>query len=76
MKYVLGVLLIVFLAAIAVFSLQNTQSVKVQFLNWGVTAPFALLAVAIYVIGMLSGGSVVGFLRRSIREVSAERPQP
>jgi len=75
MKYVLGLLLVVFLAAIAVFAIQNTQSVKVQFLNWGVTAPFALLAVVIYLIGMLSGGSVVSFLRRSIREVSTERPR-
>lgn len=72
MRYVFGLLLIVFLAAIAVFAVQNTQVVSVRFLNWSMSAPFALIAVAVYVLGMLSGGTVAGFLRRSIREVSAE----
>ena len=71
----LGLALIVFLSDIAVFALQNTQVVSVRFLNAAVSAPFALLAVVIYALGMISGGSVVAFLRRSIRVVSTE-PKP
>src|SRR4051812_10481860 len=72
MRYVLGFFLVVFLAAIAVFAVQNTQAVTVRFGDWSATAPFALVAVAAYPPGLVSGGSVVGFVRRSIREVSAD----
>lgn len=72
MRYLLAAVLLAFLGAIIVFALQNTQSVTVRFLNWGVTVPFALLAVVIYLAGMLSGWSVVAFLRRSISRVRAE----
>lgn len=72
MRYVLAAILLAFLGAIAVFAVQNTEPVTVRFLSWGVTLPFALLAVILYVAGMLSGWSVVAFLRRSIRRVRAE----
>ena len=72
MRYLLAAVLLAFLGAIVVFALQNTQPVTVRFLNWGATVPFAPLAVVLYVAGMLSGWSVVAFLRRSIRRVRAE----
>jgi putative membrane protein len=76
MRFILGFFLLLFLAAIAVFALQNTQTVTVSFLNWSLTAPFALAAVAIYLLGMLSGWTVVSFLRRSIRQVSTTEARP
>jgi lipopolysaccharide assembly protein A len=72
MRYLLAAILLAFLGAIVVFALQNTESVTVRFLNWGVTLPFALLAVVIYLAGMLSGWSVMAFLRRSIHRVRVE----
>ncbi len=72
MRYILGVILFVFLAAVGVFAVQNTQTITVRVLNWGLTAPVALLIVAAYFLGMLSGWSVVSFLRRSIRRVTSE----
>lgn len=72
MRYVVGFVLFVVLAVIVVFALQNTQAVKVNFLNWSVTAPVALLTVGVYFLGMLSGWNVVTFLRRSIKRVTAE----
>ena len=48
----------------------------VRFLNWGVTVPFALLAVVIYVAGMLSGWSVWPSSGRSIHRVRAESRVP
>jgi uncharacterized integral membrane protein len=71
-RYILAAVLLAFLGAIVAFALQNTQAVTVRFLNWGATLPFALLAVIIYVAGMLSGWSVVSFVRRSIGRVRAE----
>ncbi len=76
MRYLLGAVLLAFLGAVVVFAVQNTAAVTVRFLNWGATVPFALLAVVIYVAGMLSGWSVVSFVRRSIDRVRAEsRPR-
>jgi putative membrane protein len=72
MRYLLAAVLLAFLSAIVVFALQNTESVTVRFLNWSVTLPFALLAIIIYLAGMLSGWGVVSFVRRSIRRVRAE----
>ena len=72
MRYLLAALLLVFLGSVTVFAVQNTQTVTVRFLNWGLTAPFAALAVGVYLLGMISGWNVVAFLRRSIRGVSYE----
>ena len=72
MRYFLGFVLLIFLGALAVFALQNTQLVAIRFLNWSVSAPFALLAVLLYLLGMLTGWTVLSFLKRSIRRVQAE----
>jgi lipopolysaccharide assembly protein A len=39
-------------------------------LSWNLQQPVALLAVAVYVVGMLSGWTVLAFMRRSLRQVS------
>jgi len=65
-------LLLAFLAAVAAFALQNNALVAVRFLTWKISAPLSLLVVGMYVLGMVSGGVVVGFLRRSLRQV----PEP
>ena len=75
MRYLLGFLLLVFLGAIAIFALQNRQTVAVTFWNWEVKAPFAIVAAGVYLLGMVSGWNVIAFLRRSIRGVSAEPRQ-
>jgi putative membrane protein len=71
-RFLFGTILLVFLGAVALFAVQNTQEITVRFGNWGVTAPVALLAIAAYLVGMLSGWTVVGFVRSSIRRVTAE----
>ena len=72
MRFVYGVILLIFLGAVGVFALQNTQSVALRFLNWSVSAPVALLSVAVYFLGMISGWSVVGFLRSSLSRVTED----
>jgi uncharacterized integral membrane protein len=72
MRFLFGLILLVFLGAVGLFAVQNTQGVTVRFANWGVTAPVAVLALAAYVLGMLSGWTVVGFIRTSIRRVRTE----
>jgi uncharacterized integral membrane protein len=73
MRYILGVILLIFLGAIGIFALQNTQLITVRFLTWSSTAPAALTIVASYLFGMVSGWNVVAFLRHSFHRVTAAR---
>ena len=66
----LVILLIVF-AAVGVFAMQNNEAVAVRYLDRSVTTTLPLLIGAVYLLGMLSGWTVVGFLRRSLRRVTA-----
>jgi len=73
MRFIQAILLLIFLCAVGMFAAQNTEAIEVSFWTWRVTAPVALLAIAAYLLGMLSGWTVVAFVRRSLRKVS-ERP--
>ena len=48
----------------------DQDEVTVRFLDWSTTASLAHLAAIAYGLGMLSGWTVVGMLRRSIRRVT------
>ena len=50
-------------AAILIFVAQNFQSVTVAFLGLRFGLPLALLAVIIYALGMVTGGSVLALVR-------------
>jgi lipopolysaccharide assembly protein A len=65
MRWVHMVVIIVFVVAIIVFAWQNFQMTTVSFFGFSVRAPLALLAVIIYVVGMVTGGSLWAMLRRS-----------
>jgi uncharacterized integral membrane protein len=67
--------LVLFLAVIGVFAFQNQETVSLQFLQERVAWPLALIIGAVYILGMLSGWTVVGFLRRSWREVAEHQPR-
>lgn len=69
MRYLQLTILLLFLVGLGIFAVQNQETVPIVFLRWGVTAPLALQAVAFYLLGMLSGWTVVAFLRRSIQKV-------
>jgi len=70
MRFVQAIILLAFLGTIGIFAVQNTSVVTVRFLNWAVTAPLALVTVAVYLLGMLTGWTVVAFMTRSLRRVT------
>jgi len=74
MRYIQAVILLVFLAAIGVFALQNRDVVTVRFLTWNLSEPVALVTVVVYFLGMLSGWTVVAFVRGSFRRIT-EHPR-
>ena len=74
MRFLQSFIFLLVLAAILVFAVQNTATQTLRFLNWRLDAPTSLVTVGSYLLGMLSGWSVVGFLSRSFRRVT-EHPQ-
>jgi lipopolysaccharide assembly protein A len=67
--------LVVLVGAVAVFAYQNAGPADLRFLNWTASAPVAAVAGAAYLLGMLSGWTVVGIFRRSVSRVTAERSE-
>jgi lipopolysaccharide assembly protein A len=59
--------IIVFALATLIFAVQNLDTVTVSFLNMRVAAPLALLVLIIYVLGAVTGSSLLALLRRSYR---------
>ena len=58
---------IIVLAAITIiFAVQNFQTVTVSFLRISARTPLALLVAIIYLLGAVTGGSLLALLRRSI----------
>jgi len=74
MRYLQALVFVTFLFAIGIFAVQNRDVITVNFLNWNLSQPVALLSVVVYALGMLSGWTVVAFLRRSFRGATA-KPQ-
>lgn len=74
MRIVYFLVLLILLGAIGIFALQNRETVTVLYLDRSISSPLALLIGIVYLAGMLSGWTVVGFMRRSLRRVS-ERPE-
>ena len=61
-------------AAVVIFAFQDLQLVTMSFLGFSARVPLALLAVGIFLLGTLSGGSLIALLRKSFE--GAKRPVP
>ncbi|AMV38122.1 lipopolysaccharide assembly protein LapA domain-containing protein [Planctomyces sp. SH-PL62] len=72
MRFIQAILLLIFLGAVGLFAVQNTDPITVSFWNWKTTGPVALMAIVAYLLGMLSGWTVVSFFSRSLRRVSEQ----
>ena len=65
MRVIYLVILLVLVLAMASFAVQNQSPITVRFLEWGMTYPLSLVVAAVYLIGMVSGSTFVGMLRRT-----------
>lgn len=74
MQRYLYIALIVILAGIVVlFKIQNLESVTVSLFSMSISLPVSVLVLLIYVLGMLTGGFVLGLLR-SLARGATRRP--
>jgi uncharacterized integral membrane protein len=70
MRYVYIGLLIVALAVVILFKVQNLTSVTITLLGMSATMSVSMLVFCVYVLGMLTGGLMWSLLRGSIRGAS------
>jgi uncharacterized integral membrane protein len=75
MRWFYLVLLLVIVTVIVVFIAQNHESATVVFFSRTLTAPLSLFFVAVYFLGMWSGGTVVGFVKRAYRHAIEHEEQ-
>jgi uncharacterized integral membrane protein len=75
MRWFYLVLLLVIVTIIVVFVAQNRENETVSFFNQRFTAPLSLLFVAVYFLGMWSGGTVVGFFKRAYKHAAGREEQ-
>ena len=73
MRFLCFLFLVAFIGLVGAFGYYNRQDVELRLFDWTLTASVAVIVGASYVLGMLSGWSVVGMVRRSIHRVT-DRP--
>jgi putative membrane protein len=69
-RFVYFLLLVVVVAVVAVFAVQNQEAVTIKYLDQEVSYSLALVVGAVYLLGMVSGWTVVGILKRSLQRVT------
>jgi putative membrane protein len=74
MKVIFFLILVAFVGAVIIFAAQNSEDIAVRCLDRNVTLPLSVLVAAAYVLGMLSGWTVVGLIKRSFQRLS-EKPE-
>jgi len=67
MRWVYIAIVVVFVAAILLFVVQNREAVTMAFLGFSVRAPLAILAAVVYFLGAVTGGSLYALLRKSVQ---------
>lgn len=70
MRYVYVGLMIIALAIVILFKVQNLTSVTVTLLGLSATMSVSVLVFGVYLLGMLTGGVMWSLLRTSIRGAS------
>lgn len=72
MRWLHMAVICLFAAAVIIFAFQNLQVVTMSFLGFSARVPLALLAAGMYLLGTVTGGSLLTLLRQSFE--GARRP--
>jgi hypothetical protein len=75
MRWVYLVLLLVIVTIVVAFIVENYEDSTVKLFNHSLTAPLAWFFVAVYFLGMWSGGTVVGFVKRAYHHATDPEEQ-
>jgi len=67
MRYVTGILGVILFLIVAIFSIQNRDSVDVSFLVWSMRLPKVFMILGIYVLGMLSRRGLMVVIKQALK---------
>ena len=67
MRYVYIGLIVAFTALVVLFKFQNLETVTVSLFSASMTLSVSTLVLLLYVLGMLTGGSLLALLRGLVR---------
>jgi len=67
MRYLYMALIALFVGVVALFKVQNLETVTVSLFSASVTLPVSVLVLLIYVLGMLTGGFLLALLRTWVK---------
>ena len=75
MRYIWFLIFLCFVAIIGVFAYENNDPVAINYLDQSLSVqsihlPMSVLIGATYVLGMLTGWAVTGFLNRTVQHVT------
>jgi lipopolysaccharide assembly protein A len=70
MRFVYVLLLIALVGAATVFAVQNQEPITIKYLDRSVSCSLAVLVGSVYLVGMVSGWTVVGIIQRSLKRVT------
>jgi uncharacterized integral membrane protein len=73
MRWLYMAVICIFAAVVIIFAFQNLHLVTMSFLGFSARVPLALLAAGIYLLGTVTGGSLLALLRQSF-EGAKRRP--
>jgi lipopolysaccharide assembly protein A len=74
MRWLHMAVICVFVAAVVIFAAQNLQIVSMSFLGFSARVPLTLLAACIYLLGTVTGGSLLALLPQSIEGAKGRTP--
>jgi uncharacterized integral membrane protein len=70
-RFVYIALIVIFTAIVGLFKFQNLDAVTVTLLSASFTLPVSILVFLVYVLGMLTGGSLLALLRTWVHRAGA-----
>jgi putative membrane protein len=75
MRYIWFLIFLFFVVVIGVFAFYNSEPVAINYVDLDLSVqsihlPMWVLIVGVYVLGMLTGWSVIGFLKRTVQHVT------
>jgi uncharacterized membrane protein YciS (DUF1049 family) len=73
MRMIYGLILLILVIAVAVFALQNNEPVTLRYIDRSASYPLSMLVGVVYLLGMVSGWTVIGIFRRSLARVTERR---
>ena len=75
MRWVYLVIFLVIVTIFVVFIVENNERTTVKLFHQSLTAPLSWFFVAVYFLGMWSGGTVVGFVKRAYHRATQHAEQ-